>query len=105
MWLLDVKGIDKRKTYLHVPIDSYILKAATAKGEDYSLVKNGDDKDELYKFKNITWSRLEEPDYKELKKVFSDRIQLQPSGISCPIEWEAKAWIEQAKKERWQKQD
>ena len=124
MLLLGVEEVVAMKKYLHVPIDSYILKAAASDDSKYSLVSNTDkqncDRKMLNKYKNISWSTINKDQYtcptntditiSETNNGLQDVIRRQILArkwvdVKCPIDWEAKAWIEQAKKERWQKQD
>ena len=123
MWLLDVNGMDKIKKDLHVPIDSYILKAAASVGDndEYSLIKDlkedDPDRKKLIKNKGTTWSTLSKEQYSNtsdenassntgdgiqdiLKKQIGNR---KWDCVDSPIDWEARAWIAQARLERKKK--
>lgn len=90
LWLLDMlpKGISAED--LHVPIDSFILKALKDDG-----ISDISDKDGTYKYKEEAWSRLTTDNYdtiqKEIRKVAKKKEN------NTPIEWESTAWIKVAK--------
>lgn len=90
MWLLDMlpEGISAED--LHVPIDSFILKALKDDG-----ISDISDKDGTYKYKEEAWSRLTTDNYdtiqKEIRKVAKKKEN------NTPIEWESTAWIKVAK--------
>jgi hypothetical protein len=73
-------GYIKNPTSLHIPIDSYILKALK------------DSKIELENEK--TWSKFDYNDYNNLVKNYSEKIKLPY------ISWEHENWIKMAEKEK-----
>lgn len=86
LWLLDMLPEGISETDLHVPIDSFILKALEKNISDISH------KDGTYKYKEDAWSRM---DKYENYKCLQDKIKEVAKG-SNPIDWESKAWIEVA---------
>lgn len=117
MELLDLNSVRSIRGLLHVPIDRYILRAAACSQKsryagEYSLFKRiapikhmGSEMAEkkvYYTDEHAQpWSRLNQKDYKELQKDLRDSIGKKNwEDIKCPLDWEAKAWIEQAQKER-----
>ena len=78
MWIMGVPDCVSCKSFLHVPIDRYILKQLGC-GESY----NGK-----------AWSQINYDEYKRIRKKVEDKRKEK-----CPIEWEFDAWIEQAKNE------
>ncbi len=96
---------------LHVPIDSYILKAISRKDGEYTLgneniiPKFHEDDEKATSFgpyrdngnnRSQPWSKLNEEDYKQLQEDLRTSIKTKFCEIS-PIDWEGKAWIEIAK--------
>lgn len=124
MTLLNVEEVLNVRDLLHVPIDQYILKAAAEEKNrgEHSLKKmiapknhNGDDKaDKLIYFSDGTtqpWSQLNRLDYIDLQKdIRREIIECKKEkannwkDISCPLDWESKVWIEQAKLEKEKQQ-
>ena len=115
--LLGIDDLSSLKACLHVPVDRYILKAAAGKKPlgNFSLHKpiapqnNPDNKQESKldyyhedgKKKSQPWSRYNENDYINLQIDIRKAIHEKNwADISCPLDWEAKAWIEQAPLER-----
>ena len=90
LWLFNLlpAGLDEK--LLHVPVDSYIIDAV--KAEPSNDIKYG-----LGQKCNIpSWSKWDKPDkYKEYQDII--RKEVQQKFKKSPIEWEDKAWIEQAK--------
>lgn len=90
LWLLDMLPEGISETDLHVPIDSFILKALKDDG-----ISDISDKDGTYKYKEEAWSRLTTDNYdtiqKEIRKVAKKKEN------NTPIEWESTAWIKVAK--------
>lgn len=84
LWLLDMLPEGISETDLHVPIDSFILKALEKNISDISH------KDGTYKYKKEAWSRMEEY---ENYKCLQDKIK---EVAKNPIDWESKAWIKVA---------
>lgn len=85
LWLLDMlpKGISAED--LHVPIDSFILKALEKNISDISH------KDGTYKYNGEAWSRMEE--YENYKCL---QYEIKKVAGGNPIDWESNAWIEVA---------
>lgn len=105
LWLFNLlpAGLDEK--LLHVPVDSYIIDAV--KAEPSSDIKYG-----LGQKCNIpSWSKWADPDkYKEYQNNIKTQVEQQfKEEFTSPIEWEGKAWIEQAekrnKKEKQAKRD
>lgn len=88
LWLLDMlpEGISAED--LHVPIDSFILKALEEKN-----ISDISHKDGTYKYNGEAWSRMEKY---ENYKCLQNKIKEVAKG-SNPIDWESKAWIDVAK--------
>ena len=80
--------------FLHVPVDSYIIKASSSNRDqsDYGLgVKPTTDE---------VWSKWGKCEYCKYQMALRTAIQLRYSDsneIDCPIKWEMGAWMEQAK--------
>ena len=90
---------DKIKNYMddfHVPVDSYIIDAVKAEPRDYKRYGEY----VLGLTSNVTsWSKWDKPDeYKSYQKNI--RKEVQQKFNKSPIEWESKAWIEQAEKRK-----
>ena len=87
LWLMDLLPTSISPEWLHVPIDSYILKKL--KRED-SFKECDDIKSDQYL--NETWSAFSNYDnYKELQERIRDMLKEE---AEAPIEWEGTAWIE-----------
>jgi len=85
LWLMDLLPTSISPEWLHVPVDSYILKKL--KQED-SFKERDDIKSD--KYLDETWSAFSNYDnYKELQERIRDMLQEE-----LPIEWEGTAWIE-----------
>lgn len=85
LWLLGYWKANEAeilKSVLHVPVDSYIMKAA---------------KDIDIKVPKKKWSKWEEREYKKFQGNIREKIKEEKK---TPIEWEGQAWIEIAKKRR-----
>ena len=80
------------RNQLHVPVDDYIMEAASDELHIYIPYKNGEEGN-YNKGKVKPWSQW---DYDEYKK-FQDDIR---SAVACPIEWEGPAWIKVAQKRK-----
>lgn len=118
MDLLDLNNVRRIRKLLHVPIDRYILRAAASpKGSRYH--QENTSLNIKYAQKNCTcnesivklgyysegtsqaWSRFDKNDYTQLQIAIRKAIQEKSwTDIKCPLDWEAKAWIEQAQLER-----
>lgn len=108
-WLTD--DLEER---LHIPVDSYIMEAAAAKGTisckkqkvnfpyglGLSLPGNNGDKDEGEGKKPVpyssakAWSKWEKADYETFYKKLREKVKLSEKS---PLDWEGPAWIEMAK--------
>lgn len=117
MILLNVEEVCSVRDLLHVPIDQYILKAAAEKDNKgkYAIKKeivpaihSGESKASVRKYfkegKTQPWSQLNQKDYielqKDLRREIYDAKKVKTNNwidIICPLDWEAIAWIEQAK--------
>lgn len=106
-----------KSDYFHVPVDSYILKAAAKKNNrkknKYSLEEEIAIKEEksaecgiefgyyretpckIENYKTKPWSRLSQAEYKEFQKELYKAIAKE--GWGSPLMWESVAWIEEAK--------
>lgn len=87
LYLLGKCSIQNDK--LDVPIDSYIIRAANASEDDnyYGLDINWG--------KSLVWSKLNDKEYKEFQERIENKIK--EKDYKTKIDWECKAWIEQAK--------
>ena len=93
-----IMGIgDIRKIYdkLHMPLDSIVFEAASKNKNEYI-----NDKYDVYglglDIPKTKWSNLTEEEY---DNYYTEYINNLENGISA-IEWESKAWIAQAKKDK-----
>lgn len=107
------EAFEQLKTVMHIPVDSYILKAASAassKNEykmDAEIAPAFHDKYDCENTKPLTkyredganksqpWSKWNEYDYKEFLKAINKALKKKYPGKSL-VDWEALAWIEQA---------
>ena len=89
-------NIGKHIKDFHVPIDSYIIDAVKAEPRDDKRYGEY----VLGLTSNVTsWSKWDRPDeYKSYQKNI--RKEVQQKFVKSPIEWESKAWIEQAEKRK-----
>lgn len=120
MWLVGLWDDELKviKDKLHIPVDRYILKAASTdrkeKGNRYGLMFKGipckhnydcSEKERNVKkyseFGSQPWSQWDETDYKgfiqELREKFVAEKQVDPDLGETLMDWEAKAWVEQVK--------
>ena len=120
MELLDLNNTRSIRELLHIPIDRYILRAAScSEKSQYSraqhslrkkiaperhLEEDAAKKKVFYSDERAQpWSKLNQPDYEQLQqdlRVAIKERQEDWDDIKCPLDWEAKAWIEQAQLER-----
>ena len=91
LWLLDLLPKSINEKDIHVPVDGYIIEAAT-----YNCSNHADKLEITLDITKIPWSDWEDSnDYQK----FQDQIREKISGkYNSSIEWESKAWIEVAKK-------
>lgn len=104
---------ERLKDVMHIPMDSYILKAASAKssenkyGMDAEIAPAYHDTYYCKNTKSLTeyhedganksqpWSKWHDGDYKKFLVAIRDALKKKPLASSL-VEWEALAWIEQA---------
>ena len=86
-------GIVENDNELHIPIDSYIMKALSDKGVKFPK-QNGDMK-EYSDINSVKWSRLNRHEYESIVEGYQNTI-LEDD----PINWEHTAWIKQSEKEK-----
>jgi len=102
------------KSVMHIPVDSYILKVASSSssknkyGMDAEIAPAYHDTYYCKNTKSLTeyhedganksqpWSKWNEDDYKDFLEAIRDALKKKPLASSL-VEWEALAWIEQAK--------
>lgn len=90
---LHLLGIVENTNGLHIPIDSYIMKALSDEGVKFPKQNGGWDK---YSENNsVKWSRLDREQYEKIAKGYKD-IELS----NGPLTWEHFAWINQSEKEK-----
>lgn len=91
------KKIESLISVLHVPVDRYIMQAASDELHidiPYKPDENKNDKKGSYKEGKVKpWSKW---NYDEYKK-FQDDIR---NAVICPIDWEGPAWIKVAQKRK-----
>ena len=113
--LIGDEKVEKIKEKLHVPIDRYILIASASEGRKLKhknpfvlnidlprkrVGKDNPNKGAFSDEKTISWSQWEEEEYIEFQNQLREIIRsgkFKDKDISCPIEWEIRAWIEQAR--------
>ena len=120
MELLDLNNTRSIRELLHIPIDRYILRAASCSEKSqysrsqHSLRKKIAPERHLKEDAALEkvfysderakpWSQLNQTDYEQLQqdlRVAIKEKQEDWDDIKCPLDWEAKAWIEQAQLER-----
>lgn len=88
MWLI---GLIEDRSALHIPVDSYIMEAASEEG--IQLPQKSSNNYGKFSFESLPWSKWEEPHY---KKFVEKSVILG----ECPIDWEFKAWINVAEKHK-----
>ena len=93
------KTIRKYSSELHVPIDSFIIDALW-EFKEISLPEKEDKKAnskadcQIPRGNVKTWSKWDDGDYCGIQELIREKV------TNSPIEWEAYAWIERAKKRR-----
>lgn len=113
-WLLGLLPAAMKENDFDVPVDSYIIEAVWTDGfwNKSSFWESNDKRDKIlkedkikkdasgdYKLnsfsdeKYISWSSWNQPEYRSFQKALKQYI-----GNVAPLKWEAKAWIEIAKK-------
>lgn len=92
LWLLNILPDGLNEEYLHIPVDSYIIKAVGAKKDNYQYGL------ELERsISKSSWSAWD--NYYEYM-VFQDGVKKaikEKYSSLTPLEWESFAWIEVAK--------
>lgn len=94
LWLLDTLPAGVEPEYLHVPIDSYIIKIAYSKKVTFKYALG------LEENREESWSML--PEYKKyfrIQKAIRKAIKTNTTNKTIPIKWESLAWIEVAEKQ------
>lgn len=83
------KQLEKIRNYLHCPVDSYIMEAASVMLDIAIPLKNGDSG----KYKegdSKPWSQWDYNDYIVFQEAI--RAAIEMPTVSCPIDWEFGAW-------------
>ena len=94
LWLLDALPAGVEPEYLHVPIDSYIIKIAYSKKVTFKYALGLEENPEE------SWSMLPEyKDYFGIQKEIREAIKTNTTNETIPIKWESLAWIEVAEKQ------
>lgn len=92
LWLLDTLPAGVEPEYLHVPIDSYIIKIAYSKKVTFKYALGLEENPEK------SWSML--PEYKDYFGIQKEiREAIKNTNETIPIKWESLAWIEVAEKQ------
>lgn len=93
---------NKIREFIHVPVDSYIMEAASnmkilleRKNGEYKKYSEGSSK---------PWSQWHEEEYKKFQDKLRDKLRAKYPDI-CPIDWEGPAWIEIAEKRKNREQE
>lgn len=82
------------ESYLHVPIDGYILDYVSNK--KYSNVKSINIAKKENK-NNLAWSKYEEGNYKTLQNEIKNKLK---NETTFPLDWENEAWIKVAQNKK-----
>lgn len=94
LWLLNALPTGVKPEYLHVPIDSYIIKIAYSKKVTFKYALGLEDKPKK------SWSKLPKYEkYFEIQKAIREAIKTNTTNETIPIKWESLAWIEVAEKQ------
>lgn len=94
LWLLNALPTGVEPEYLHVPVDSYIIKIAYSKKVTFKYALELEDKPKE------SWSKLSEyEEYFKIQKAIRKAIKTNATNETIPIKWEALAWIEVAEKQ------
>lgn len=92
LWLLDTLPAGVEPEYLHVPIDSYIIKIAYSKKVTFKYALGLEENPEK------SWSKLSKyENYFGIQKKI--RKAIKNTNETIPIKWESLAWIEVAEKQ------
>lgn len=92
MWLLGLRKeqFDRLISVIHVPVDRYIMKAASRAG--ISLLRKDGQSKEYHADKSVSWSRWKYETYIKFQHDLRHRFP-------APIIWEGPEWIRIAKEE------
>lgn len=94
LWLLNALPTGVKPEYLHVPIDSYIIKIAYSKKVTFKYALGLEEK------KEKSWSKLSDYEkYFEIQEAIREAIKTNTTNETIPIKWESLAWIEVAEKQ------
>lgn len=87
LFIMGIDNMEKLIPYLHVPIDSFIIKqAAKPRGTEYGLG---------VKRPPMDWSKLSKDEYLD----YQERLRTAIGSTTCPLYWENDAWMHQAEKQ------
>lgn len=94
LWLLNSLPTGVKPEYLHIPIDSYIIKIAYSKKVTFKYALGLEEKREK------SWSKLSDYEkYFEIQEAIREAIKTNTTNETIPIKWESLAWIEVAEKQ------
>lgn len=94
LWLLNALPTGVNPEYLHVPIDSYIIKIAYSKKVTFKYALGLEEKREK------SWSKLSKYEkYFKIQEAIRKAIKTNTTNETIPIKWESLAWIEVAEKQ------
>lgn len=94
LWLLNALPTGVKPEYLHVPIDSYIIKIAYSKKVTFKYALGLEEK------RKKSWSKLPKYEkYFKIQKEIREAIKTNATNETIPIKWESLAWIEVAEKQ------
>ena len=94
LYLLGIVKDEDDVKALHIPIDSYIMKALTE--NEIKFPKQSGDYGSYSDSNSVKWSRLNEDEYKKIVEEYRKTSSIGKN----PIMWEHNAWIKQAEKEK-----
>lgn len=94
LWLLNALPTGVKPEYLHVPIDSYIIKIAYSKKVTFKYALGLEEK------RKKSWSKLPKYEkYFKIQEAIREAIKTNTTNETIPIKWESLAWIEVAEKQ------
>lgn len=96
IWLLGLRKeqFDRLISVIHVPVDRYIMKAASRAG--ISLPRKDGQSKEFHADKSVSWSQWDDDAYIKFQYALRDKLR---DEYSAPIIWEGPEWIRIAKGE------
>jgi len=101
MWIIDQKNFDSNLiSKLHIPVDDYIIEAATTKSKNIKTrLTKPYDKHPVKGKEKKSWSRWEYNEYMSFQKhiIRNFKNNYHDKEFESPIEWEDEAWAEIAK--------